>query len=66
MSRRPTRREKAARDALLDAATEVASVFGEPVGGEEVVGERADVLAALYRANEDWQEAQLAACGVEE
>lgn len=60
-----TPRERRALDRLADAAAEVASVIGGPdypLALEEVLGgEALRALAALYGANDFWQEAQLEA-----
>lgn len=58
-----TPRQKKARDALLDAATEVACLTNEHgviyrpgTGGQR---ELSAALEALYRANDEWQECRL-------
>lgn len=59
MNRTP--RERKAAEALLDAATEVASLVGGPDYPPRwgVLGDQAlNALAALYGANELWQDAQ--------
>lgn len=61
-----TRREEKARDELVDAATELAHMLRdadtEP-GSYSIDGPLADAMNCLYLANDEWQEAQLAACG---
>ena len=56
---RLNRRERAARDALIDAATEVASPIGEPERGRVILAHESEALGVLYRANDEWQEAQM-------
>lgn len=58
--RNRTRAELEAAAALLDAAAEVASLVGEHPDCALSFSER-NALGVLYRANDVWQEAQLAA-----
>jgi hypothetical protein len=61
MSRKPqATRLVRARAKLLDAATEVASIIGgEPDQSDELGAELAAALGELYRANDEWQQAQV-------
>lgn len=50
-----------AREELLDRATELAAIIGgAPEPNYELGAELAAALGNLYRANDEWQEAQLA------
>jgi hypothetical protein len=49
-----------ARAALLDASAEVAAILGgEPDAAHELGAELAGALGDLYRANDEWQQAQV-------
>jgi hypothetical protein len=63
-----SKRELEAMERLVDAATEVASVFGRPDCEAHVLVPMRDsgpvcvhALDALWAANDEWQEAQLVA-----
>lgn len=57
---RYTKREKAARARLIEAATELASWTGMPSMKRMETRVPVSLLAELYLANNQWQEAQLA------
>lgn len=60
MQTRLTKREREARARLLDAATEVAALFGSnPTRERDWSPEAEKALADLWRANDEWQEAQM-------
>lgn len=57
---RYTKREKAARDRLIEAATELAAWSGRPLRVGGWVKVPANLLTEVWLANDEWQEAQLA------
>jgi hypothetical protein len=55
---RLTKKERIARDRLVDAATEVAAICGgRPDPGQPIGEELSHWLGVLWRANDAWQEA---------
>lgn len=57
---RYTKREKAARDRLIEAATELASWTGRPSKALTSMQCPVELLTEVWLANDEWQEAQLA------
>lgn len=57
---RYTKREKAARARLIEAATELASWTGRPSQRLTSMLVPAHLLTEVWLANDEWQEAQLA------